>query len=118
MSRVWAEGDRVAIRDRVDEPWRLGTVTGHTPAGYLLIRIDDGETVDIRHPDDVRVIPADQVVDEWAVALHEPGLPDAYEVFNDEADARRALRFYDGHDAEVVTCTATVTRSPWQPTTP
>lgn len=53
---------------------------------------------------------------EWAVALHEPGLPDAYEVRLNEADARYALRFYDGSDAEVVS--QTVTRSGWRPADP
>lgn len=66
-TRTWAVGDRGAIRDLVDQPWTLGAVAGITPAGYLAIRVDDGETVDIRHPDDVRVQPVEQVpVDERA----------------------------------------------------
>lgn len=60
MTRTFAVHDAVAIRDRVGQPWQLGTVTGHTADGWLII--DRGHrTIDIRHPDDVRVIPADQV---------------------------------------------------------
>lgn len=63
--RTWTETDRVAIRDWVGEPWRLGTVAGITGLGYLLIRGDAGDVIAIRRPDDPRVVAAEQVpVDE------------------------------------------------------
>lgn len=65
MTRTWADADRVALRELVDEPWLLGTVTGETPEGYTIVRLDDKTNVRLVHPDDVRLRPEHEVpVDE------------------------------------------------------
>lgn len=58
--RTYAVDDRVAIRNRRDLPWLRGTVTGHRGA-VVLIRMDDPGVVAVRHPEDVRLVPADEV---------------------------------------------------------
>lgn len=64
MTRAWAVGDRVAIRDHVGKPCHLGEIIAIRPDGRLAIR-GDTVTGTIRHPDDVRVIPEREVpVDE------------------------------------------------------
>jgi hypothetical protein len=64
-TRNWSATDRVAVRDRIDAPWQLGTVSGIQPADYVVVRFDGNEQITIRHPDDPRMVhehdvPADE----------------------------------------------------------
>lgn len=97
-ARTWNEGDRVAIRDRVGQPWALGTIKRIRPAGHLVIDLDwDSRTTTLRPGDDPRVIPVDDVpVDDryWLTADQRDQLL--------REDAAGRLRGY----AEELTCDA------------
>lgn len=67
----WSVGDQVAIRDFVGTPYLLGTITTIRPDGMLYIDLGAPTAPAIRYPDDVRVVPANQVpIDErhWVPA--------------------------------------------------